>query len=309
MLSEAYLELSTRACMAPVNGLLRNDQWVFPAVREYLKLCEECLRLIACILLCLCGQGPRAMELFTLECTNGPATWRGIYVWNGYMMYITRYYKSRHITDRDFQVVRFLPYQAAKLLYYYLVYIRRVENMLRRVCKYGDGESNMLFSTGTRVWTTTDLTRALRQYTQAVFQLPLGVQLYRQISIAITEKHVKHILKPLNLNDDRSPSADLEVCFAWQSGHRPIQRGTTYGLDGAFPDSLQPALLMVFKYASTEWHRFIRHQSTPHSKRPGRVDVGGEEQGSIRGAILEDTHRDSSKRMGSRPSPRRSGNA
>jgi hypothetical protein len=89
----------------------------------------------------------------------------------------------------------------------------------------------MLFSTGTRVWTTTDLTRALRQHTQAVFQLPLGVQLYRQISIAITEKHVKHILKPLNLNDDRSPSADFQ---------------------GLFPDSLQPALLMVFKYASTE---------------------------------------------------------
>ncbi|KAF1808266.1 hypothetical protein P152DRAFT_228565 [Eremomyces bilateralis CBS 781.70] len=37
----------------------------------------------------------------------------------------------------------------------------------------------------------------------------------------------------------------MDIAFAWQSGHRPVQRGITYGLDGAFPDTLQPVLLRV----------------------------------------------------------------
>lgn len=80
---------------------------------------------------------------------------------------------------------------------------------------------------------------------------------YRQISIAITEKHLTHISSPFNRHDDKSVDAQLEVAFAWQSGHRPQQRAISYGIDAAFPDSLQPALLRVYKWASNEWHRFL----------------------------------------------------
>jgi hypothetical protein len=134
---------------------------------------------MSCLFLCLSGQGPRTSELFTLEYTNGPATWRGIYAYNGYMMYISRYHKSRHVTGRDFQVVRYLPYEAGRLVYHYMVYIRPFQDMLRRVCKYGDGESNKLFSIGRRVLTAYDLTRTLRESSKAVFDQPIGVKLYR----------------------------------------------------------------------------------------------------------------------------------
>lgn len=77
--------------------------------------------------------------------------------------------------------------------------------------------------------------------------------MYRQLSIAVTEKHIKQISKPFNRFDDKSVSADIEVAFSWQSGHRPVQRGTTYGIDGAFPDSLQPALLGIYRWAFKEW--------------------------------------------------------
>jgi hypothetical protein len=49
----------------------------------------------------------------------------------------------------------------------------------------------------------------------------------------------------------------LNFVFAWQSGHRPLQHGTTYGLDGAFPNQLQPALLCAYEWASTRWHEFL----------------------------------------------------
>ena len=60
-----------------------------------------------------------------------------------------------------------------------------------------------------------------------------------------------------NQYDDRGPTADLNVVFAWQAGHRPIQRGSTYGLDGAFPTKLQPALLRVYERVSNRMHEFL----------------------------------------------------
>ena len=119
----------------------------------------------------------------------------------------------------------------------------------------------MLFSTGPRVWTSNYLTRALREFTQTIWGQAIGCKLYRQLSIAVTEKHVRQILTPLDLNDNRSSTADLNVVFAWQSSHRPKIWSDNYGLDGAFPNSLQPSLLRAYEWASVRWHRFLRHES------------------------------------------------
>jgi hypothetical protein len=73
------------------------------------------------------------------------------------------------------------------------------------------------------------------------------MQIYRQISIAITEKHIRQISKPFNRYNDKSRAADIDVAFSWQSSHHPLQRGSTYGINAAFPDSLQPALLQVYE--------------------------------------------------------------
>ncbi|KAH6977644.1 hypothetical protein EDB80DRAFT_826229 [Ilyonectria destructans] len=73
----------------------------------------------------------------------------------------------------------------------------------------------------------------------------------RQLAIGITEKHVREVHSSFNRYDDCSAEADLNVTFAWQSGHRPLQRGVVYGLDGAFPHRLQPSLLRAYEWAST----------------------------------------------------------
>ena len=78
--------------------------------------------------------------------------------------------------------------------------------------------------------------------------------------------------RPFNRCDDKSADADIEVAFAWQSGHRPNQRGTNYGIDAAYPDSLQPALLRVYQWASREWHCFLGldHSSGASNEPPQR---------------------------------------
>ena len=91
-----------------------------------------------------------------------------------------------------------------------------------------------------RPWNPARLTTILKTVTSRVWGWPVTTQLYRQLSIAITEKHVQEVHKPFNRCDDKGSGADPNVAFAWQSGHCPLQRATMYGLDGAFPSQLQP---------------------------------------------------------------------
>ena len=70
---------------------------------------------------------------------------------------------------------------------------------------------------------------------------------------------MKDMCKPFNRIDDKGPEADLNVVFAWQSGHRPLQRGTNYGLDGAFPTQMQPALLRAYEWALDPVARVLAH--------------------------------------------------
>lgn len=101
-----------------------------------------------------------------------------------------------------------------------------------------------------------------------VLGVSFGVQVYRQLSIAITERHVRQISKPFDRYCDKGREKDLEVPFAWQSGHRPLLRGTIYGLDAAFPDSLQPSLLRIYEWASSEWHHFLQGDIAAEAPSP-----------------------------------------
>lgn len=95
------------------------------------------------------------------------------------------------------------------------------------------------------------LTKILQHATKHVWGRPVNIRQYRQLSIGIAEKHVREVVRPFNIYDDRTGEADLNAAIAWQSGHRPLQRGITYGLDAAYPTRLQPSLLRAYEWAST----------------------------------------------------------
>jgi hypothetical protein len=207
------------------------------------------------------GQASRATELLCLEHCNGSSTSRGVYVYDGSFFLVTRHVKARTVNNNEFQVARVLPDGVGRFLYQYLVYIRPFTYMLQRRCYGIDVDSSLLFCSPQRpdkLWRTAVLSEALQRLTKSTVGLGFGTHVYRQISISVTEKHVRQIKHPFDRFDDRTANADISVVFAWQSGHRPIQRACTYGLDGAFPDSLQPALLRVYKWVSSEWHRFLQ---------------------------------------------------
>jgi hypothetical protein len=141
--------------------------------------------------------------------------------------------------------------------------------MLYRRCFGASQERRFLFASAespSTPWKGNRLTRVLKALTKEVCNCGLGIQVYRQLSIAMTNRYLAQIRDPFNRFDDGTALADISVVFAWPSGHRPLQRGMTYGIDGAFSDSLQPALLRVYRWASVEWHKFLDATSEQESR-------------------------------------------
>ena len=272
-LVDAFLALSERACLSPVNGLIGRSGWDQQAVRRYIELHDQALVELMALIHLTGGQAARATELMCLEHCNSASTSRGIYVYDGSFFLVTRHTKARSVTNQEFQVARMLPDEIGRLLYQYLVYIRPFTYMLQRRCYGIDVESSLLFCSPQRpdrLWKTHVLSGALRRLTESTVGRAFGTHVYRQLSIAVTEKHVRQIRNPFDRHNDRTGNTDSSVAFAWQSGHRPWQRACMYGLDGAFPDSLQPALLQLYKWVSLEWHQFLQlGQPDPARQIPG----------------------------------------
>jgi hypothetical protein len=277
-LADTYLQLLRRACQAPIDGLLQNSgqaggSWDMKAVTKYLKDHDELVKMLMLLFHLGSGQGSRISELLTIEHCNTESRLRGIGFYAGYMFSITRHHKARLTTHNEFQVARFLPEPIALLAYNYLVFIRKVAYMLLRTCLCQNADKSLLFTPAIRfaTWKTDTFSKTLQAFSNVSpgISFDIGARLYRQLSIAITERHVRSVAGFFNRHDDTSPGADSELVYAWQSGHRPRQRNSTYGLDGAYPDQLQPALLRLYLTASKQWHIFLRLQTPGHD-----VDLG-----------------------------------
>ncbi|KAL2137466.1 hypothetical protein VTI28DRAFT_9592 [Corynascus sepedonium] len=249
-LTDAFLVLLEHACLSPLEPLIGKNGWDQRAVCRYVALHDQTLTDLLALIHLTGGQPSRGTELLCLEHCNGTSTSRGVYIQGGHVFLVSRHTKARTNTNREFQVARMVPDPVGRLLYQYLVYIRPFIFMLQRQCYRRDIESSLLFCSPSRpnqLWKTGVLSGALQRLTRSTIGHAFGIRLYRQIAIAITEKHVRQIRNPFNRFDDRTTNANVDVAFAWQGGHRPLLRSYIYGLDKAFPDSLQPALLQIYK--------------------------------------------------------------
>ncbi|KAH7169570.1 hypothetical protein DER46DRAFT_554056 [Fusarium sp. MPI-SDFR-AT-0072] len=284
-LTPAYLDLFKRACTARSGCLSKGNSWNWSEVNQYLKKEESFRELLGTGMSLTGGQQPRWPELSSLWVENGELGPRGLYVYKGYFIYVVRHHKAKSSTNREFVVVRFLPAELALAVFKYCAYIRPFINLLDRERgiaspnEAGQSSSPLLFrsqtvSSGSKVWRTSRFTNVIRKVTTEAWGFAVNSRLLRQICIGITEKHVREVYQPFNRFDDRSKDAHRNVVFAWQSGHGPLQRGSTYGLDGAFPTTMQPQLLDLYEWASLRWHEFLHLPSklTPRTNAQADSD-------------------------------------
>ena len=105
----AYLELLSKACLHPRDGLMSAEVWKLDAVRRYLKEESSLLTNIMSLMYLRGGQAPRTTEFWSIEYCNGPRTSRGIYIHRGSLVYVTRHSKARRMMGHVFQIVQYLP--------------------------------------------------------------------------------------------------------------------------------------------------------------------------------------------------------
>lgn len=154
-------------------------------------------------------------ELCSLECENGSSSESELNIYNGRMAYVTRYYKARTTINKELNVVRFLAPRPGLLLLYYLVYIIRLSKMLlgeSGIASREELNTSLLFhsdKTPGTPWKASRLSSVLRRMSKGDLAKPVGIRLYRQLSIGITEKHVKEAFQPFERHNDRSLEADL----------------------------------------------------------------------------------------------------
>lgn len=174
----AYLQLSSKACLHPVDGLMSSDVWKMDAVHRYFKEETNLLQNIMLIMYLRGGQAPRTTEFLSIECYNGPSTSRGIYIHGGSIVYVTRHSKARRMTNQEFQVARFLPKEDSELVATYLAIIRPFTDMFNRFCLGYDRERRLMFASSDKVdrhWQSDVLTKALKRLTQEVCLQSFGV--------------------------------------------------------------------------------------------------------------------------------------
>ncbi|CZS75061.1 unnamed protein product [Fusarium graminearum] len=222
-----YQDLLVQVCTSRGARLARNGRWSFQAITSYLRKVTALEENISGGFLTACGQPPRIRELLSLAVANSPCAVRGIFVWNGSVAFTIRHHKAKRSTNQEFHVVRFLPARLAVVVVKHLVCIRRLAALLRREQSglTNPMESNerkhLLFQHHGKPWASTRITRVVGTASKQVWSRGVNARVYRQLAIGITEKHVREVHSPFNRYDDTSSDADLNVTFAWQSGHRP----------------------------------------------------------------------------------------
>jgi hypothetical protein len=103
------------------------------------------------------------------------------------------------------------------LVYKYLFYIRRLLEMLEREESSNPHPAmpilprNLLFwsdQTPDQPWPSSRLTSILKKAITEIWGFPVNSQLYRQLTIGTTEKHVQEVHAPFKRFDDKSAVAD-----------------------------------------------------------------------------------------------------
>ncbi|KAI3579730.1 hypothetical protein IWW34DRAFT_908946, partial [Fusarium oxysporum f. sp. albedinis] len=89
-LTDAYLELSLKACTNQASLLSRKGKWHCKAVLAFFKKEEVMREVLADLMLITCGGQPRSPDLLEVRVCNYGTAERNFYIYNGFVIYVTR---------------------------------------------------------------------------------------------------------------------------------------------------------------------------------------------------------------------------
>ncbi|KAL1640737.1 hypothetical protein SLS61_010232, partial [Didymella pomorum] len=134
-------------------------------------------------------QPGRGSEITTIRRRNGILQDRNIFVVDGQVMTVVRYYKSQSQWDKPKIVPRFLPPRLGQVMAAYLVYMQPFKEYLT-LQVLGGNYSDYVWHDAQGAWDTGRLTRILRRETGRRLGVPLHTLDYRHAAVGIGRVYV-----------------------------------------------------------------------------------------------------------------------
>jgi len=227
----------------------------------YLKQCNDMVKLLFSSMHVSSGMPARGEEIRVVRWADTAAVQRNIFVVQGRLMLVFSYNKASQNANNSFFIVRVPSPAVGRCLVLYLAYIRPFGDFLSRQLKLVSATAPTnphLFATydGPMTCFTSAACSKILQQSTSECSIPLNLQIYRQVVVAVSKKHLPSLVQPFDSNGPRGYDG-LTQLFSFQTGHNPATHASAYALDRAYPAKLQPDLVERYFYTSEVWHRFL----------------------------------------------------
>ncbi|ENH73681.1 hypothetical protein Focb16_v005400 [Fusarium oxysporum f. sp. cubense] len=202
----------------------------------------------------------RGTEVTSIRYLNSKLSIRNVFFYDGRMIIIISYNKARASNNYAFYIVRYVPIDLSLSLLKYLAIIRPVWEFLAETMRSARHDSKEFFfldPNGRKKHLSSDqASDILRSRTQDLIT-PWTLSLYRQAALAIAKRYLAKLVEKSNFYYPSSAGDPMRV-FAAGAGHHPRMLLTTYAIDRALPERLQPELLEMYRRLSNIWQDWSR---------------------------------------------------
>lgn len=259
-LQTSFKHLSRRAFSKEGKGFSLRGKGREKAM-SYLKQYNNMVEVLFSSIHVTSGMPARGEELRVLRWADTAAVQRNMFICQGRILLVFSYNKASQNSNNSFFVVRVPCALVERCLFLYLAYIRPFSDFLSRQLKL----VNTSVPTNPHLFTAYDtpvscfsssVCSKLLQQSTPECPILLHFQMYRQIAVAISKKHLPGIVQPFDPHTPRDRDRLLRL-LSFQTGHNPATHAGAYALDRAYPAKLQPELVEQYLEVSKVWHQFL----------------------------------------------------
>ncbi|EGU73455.1 hypothetical protein FOXB_16035 [Fusarium oxysporum f. sp. conglutinans Fo5176] len=218
----------------------------------------------------------RGTEVTSIRHLNSRLSIRNVFFYDGRMIIIISYNKARASNNYAFYIVRYIPVDLSLSLLKYLAVVRPVSEFLSKKMHTARHESREFFfldPNGKRKHLSSGQASGILRSRTRDLITPWTLSLYRQAALAIAKRYLTKLVEKTNFYYPSS-AADPMRMFAAGAGHHPRMLLTTYAIDRALPERLQPELLEMYRRLSNIWQDWSRQYYHEYCLRSNEESSG-----------------------------------